>query len=132
VNIKINIKSISKTRGVKHIIYEVLDNIKTLECLILNLVDIEIDKYENHAFKALTQEDINSMLDIGKISFGFKYRESNIDRNNAKEIATLAFIDGLYVVFINQIKIEELTDEINLKEDDEVSLIRLTMLSGRY
>lgn len=132
MNIKINIKSISKTRGVKSVIYEVLDNIKTLECLILNLVDIEIDKYENHTFKALTQEDINSMLDIGKISFGFKYRESNIDRNNAKKIATLAFSDGLYVVFINQIKIEELTNEINLKEDDEVSLIRLTMLSGRY
>lgn len=132
MNIKINIKSVSKTRGVEPVIYEVLDNIKTLEYLILNLVDIEIDKYENHEFKALTQEDINRMLDIGKISFGFKYREDSVDRNNAKEIATLAFLDGLYVVFINQIKIEELRDEINLKDDDEVSLIRLTMLSGRY
>ena len=142
MKIKINIKSISKTRGIEPQIYEIKSDIKTLENLITNLVDIEIDKYENSEFKILSQKDINEMLDTGKISFGFKYREifnveqgrqnKKVDRENAKQIAKETFNDGLYVVFINKTKIENLSNNINIAEDDELSLIRLTMLSGRY
>ncbi len=142
MKIKINIKSVSKTRGIEPQIYEIKSDIRTLENLITNLVDIEIDKYENSEFKALNQQDINEMLESGKISFGFKYREifnleqgqqnKKIDRDHAKEIALLAFTDGLYVVFINKIKIKNLSDNINITESNELTLIRLTMLSGRY
>ncbi len=142
MKVYINIKSISRTRGIEPIEYLLKQDIQTVEDLICNLVDIEIDKYENHHIKVLSQEDINSMLTNGKISFGFKYREilekehglhtKVIDRNEAKDIATLAFADGLFSLFINEDQFEKLDDMINIKDNDEITLIRLSMLAGRY
>ena len=132
MHIKINIKSLGKTRGIESRDYIISDNIETIEDLIHNLVDIEIDKYERKDFKVLNQEDINNMMDSGKISFGFKYREKEIDRAYAKEIAVQAFLDGLYVIFINETSIEDINQKIHLCHGNELTLIRLTMLSGRY
>ncbi len=130
--IKVLLKSISKTRGVEYLDYNVLDNIVTLKDLILNLCDIEIKKYENKEFKVLSQEDINTMVNTGKISFGFKYREDVIDRQKAYENALLSFEDGLYRVFINDKEIKELNAKINLKQNDTLALIRLTMMTGWF
>ncbi len=130
--IKVLLKSISKTRGVEYLDYNVLDNIVTLKDLILNLCDIEIKKYENKEFKVLSQEDINTMVNTGKISFGFKYREDVIDRQKAYENALLSFEDGLYRVFINDKEIRELNAKINLKQNDTLALIRLTMMTGWF
>ncbi len=142
MKIKVNIKSASKTRGIEPQIYEINDNIKTTKNLIENLVDIEIDKYKNNEKKKNSQQDISNMLEVGKISFGFKYRESfnsehginnkNIDTDEAKAIALEAFTDGLYVMFIGKTKIDVLEEQIDIKENDEVTLVRLTMLAGRY
>lgn len=64
--IKVLMKSISKTRGIDTVDYEVVDNIVALRDLIINLCAIEIDKYENKEFKVLNQEDINNMVNSGK------------------------------------------------------------------
>lgn len=131
--IKVLVKSIAKTRGVESVAYLVDDNINTLNDLIIDLCNTEITKYENKEFKVLSQEDIDWMVNIGKISFGFKYRDDeNVDRNEAFDNALVAFNEGLYRVFINEVEIDSLDCVINLKEDDEVSLIRLTMMTGRY
>ncbi len=142
MKIKIIMKSATKTRGVEPVEYNVNDNIKTLKDLIENLVDIEIDKYLENKIKALSQKEIDEMVENGKITFGFRYREefnksvgiknNIINRVEAKEVAYLAFNDGLYVVFIGRNKIEDLNQAINIGEEDEVSFIRLTMLAGRY
>lgn len=133
MNINIAIKSAAKTRNIKQVPYEVSGDICNLKDLIINLVNIEIDKYENHTFKVLSQEDINTMVDLGKISFGFKYREHDrVNREEAVNIALLAFEDGLFVVFINDVQVESLTNKLVLNDNDVLSFIRLTMLSGRY
>lgn len=132
MHIKINIKSLGKTRGIEPTDYIVSDDIETTKDLIHNLVDIEIDKYERQDFKVLSQEDINNMMDSGKISFGFKYREKEIDRAEAKKIAVQAFLDGLYAIFITETSIEDINQKIHLSNGNELTLIRLTMLSGRY
>ncbi len=96
--IKVLLKSIAKTRGLEYVDYIVNDDVKSLKDLIINFWDIEIDKYENREFKVLSQEDINNMVNTGKVSFGFKYREDIIDREKAYENALLSFEDGLYRV----------------------------------
>ncbi len=130
--IKVLLKSIAKTRGVEYVDYIVSDKIKNLEDLIINLCNIEIDKYEKNEFEVLSQEDINNMVNQGKVSFGFKYREDVIDREKAYENALLSFKDGLYRVFINDEEVEELNKEICLKENDTLALIRLTMMTGWF
>ncbi len=130
--IKVLLKSIAKTRGLEYVDYTVNDNIKSLRDLTVNLCDIEIDKYENREFKVLSQEDINNMVNTGKVSFGFKYREDVIDREKAYENALLSFDDGLYRVFINDEEVTVLDGDIGLKECDTLALIRLTMMTGWF
>lgn len=133
MRIQIAMKSVARTRNIQWVEYTVKDHLVYLEDLIRNLVEIEIDKYEQLDNPQLTQADINEMVDTGKISFGFKYREHEaINREQSKKIALDAFLDELYVVFINDIKVPSLSTKLDLKEGDAVSLIRLTMLSGRY
>ena len=72
------------------------------------------------------------MVIAGKVSFGFKYRDVEIDRKNAENVALLAFKDGLFAVFINDNEIESLDNHLDLKKDDIVTFIRFTMLTGRY
>jgi hypothetical protein len=72
------------------------------------------------------------MVISGKISFGFKYREVEIDRENAQDVALLAFKDGLFAVFINNDEIKALDENLSLKNNDIVTFIRFTMLTGRY
>ena len=133
INIKIALKSASTTRGIKYADYFVKDDIKNLNDLIVNLVNIEIDKYEiEKEIEVLSQDDIDNMVISGKVSFGFKYRDIEIDRKNSENVALLAFKDGLFAVFINDEEIESLDDRLSLKKDDLVTFIRFTMLTGRY
>ncbi len=132
MNIKIVMKSIAQTRNLQSIDYTIRDDISTLKELITNLVNIEIDKYEQEQLKITSQEDLDQMIINGKVSFGFKYRETEIDRTNAVNVALQAFEDGLYVVFLNNSELKSLTDKLILNENDSLSLVRLTMLTGRY
>lgn len=133
MKVNIAIKSISKTRNIETKLYEISDSILTLKDLIQNIVEIEVNNYEKDSFKSLSQNEINLMVDQGKIAFGFKYREdSPVDKNEAKGIAIDAFKDGIFHIFLNNDNIENLEDEISLHENDTIAFIRLTMLSGRY
>ncbi len=132
MNIKVLLKSLSKTRNLDYVDYNVLENNVTLKDLIINLCNIEIHKYENKKLKTLSQDDINNMVNTGKISFGFKYREDTIDKVEAYKNALLSFEDGLYRVFINGEEVESLDKHINLKENDTLAIIRLTMMTGWF
>ncbi len=132
MNIKIVMKSIAQTRNLQSIDYTIRDDISTLKELITNLVNIEIDKYEQEELKITSQEDLDQMIINGKVSFGFKYRETDIDRANAVSVALQAFEDGLYVVFLNNSELKSLNDKLILNENDSISLVRLTMLTGKY
>ena len=43
----------------------------------------------------------------------------------------MAFNDGLFRIFLNDNELSSLEEKINLQENDELTFIRLTMLSGR-
>ncbi|QUI25331.1 hypothetical protein HZI73_24855 [Vallitalea pronyensis] len=133
MKVNIMLKSSNKTRGIQPVPYTINNKINILQDLIHNLVDIEIDKYEHKELQVLSQEDIDRMLINGKVSFGFQYRANNkIDRKHAKKVASLAFQDGLYAVFIGNQEIVDLSSAIHLKENDSITFIRFTMLAGRY
>lgn len=43
----------------------------------------------------------------------------------------MAFKDGLFRIFLNDNELSSLEENINLQENDKLTFIRLTMLSGR-
>jgi len=134
MKVYIVVKAVGKTRGFDKIEVELEDIHKdSVASLISFFVNREISRYESNEFKILSQEDINQMVDSGKISFGFKYREHNkIDRDEAVDIALQAFDDELFVMFVNDEQIESQDDKLSIRDGDEISFVRLTMLSGRY
>lgn len=133
MNINIIIKSVAKTRNLNAVSYTIADNTHTAKDLITALVHCEINRYENHTLRALSQQELDEMVENGKVSFGFKYRaQGEIDRKEAVKVALEAFDDGLFVLFVGKIKYTSQNDVLNLKGGENISLIRLTMLTGRY
>ncbi len=137
MRLKIIQKSAASTRGLNQIMWECHAQIKNVADLISALVHREIDRFESDGKAELTahsQADIDAMLKVGKVSFGFRYREDtgSIDRKHAIDVAKLAYKDQLFSLFINNEELHSLEQAITLHQDDEITLIRLVMLAGRY
>ena len=71
------------------------------------------------------------MASSGKISFGVNYGEKDADLVAAIQNALQCFDDGIFRIFANNISLKKLDSKIVLKENDELTFVRLTMLSGR-
>lgn len=110
--------------------------IRTLRDLIVEIVTDEVNKlndkgYEEEIFKFLKSSEIEDKAYIGKVSFSEKHNENKQGLNQAIDNAIQSFEDGIYRVFINDEEIEKLNNELNLKDEDKLAFIKLTMLSGR-
>ena len=79
----------------------------------------------------LSEREISDMAGIGRITFGICNGDKEQDVGKAVNNALLAFQDGLFCMFINGEKVTEADRAIALREDDVLTFIRLTMLSGR-
>lgn len=79
----------------------------------------------------LSEREISDMAGIGRITFGICNGDKEQDVGKAVDNALLAFQDGLFCMFINGEKVTEADRAIALREDDVLTFIRLTMLSGR-
>ena len=79
----------------------------------------------------LSERQINDMPGIGRITFGICNGDKEQDIRKAVDNALLAFRDGLFCMFINGTQVTEADRAIELQEDDVLTFIRLTMLTGR-
>ena len=81
----------------------------------------------------ISEENIKSMAEIGKIAFGYIYNDKEPDVEKAVDTALLAFKDGMVRLFINGVEAEykEEGTPISLSEGEEVTFVRLAMLAGR-
>lgn len=110
---------------------------QTVRELVEETVKICVSEYNSRvsagesAVKPLTGEEISVKASIGKIAFGINYGEKQQDLQSALDNALQSFEDGLYRVFLADTELSELSDSIDLKENDTLTFIRLTMLSGR-
>ncbi|MDE7294199.1 MAG: hypothetical protein K2N72_07225 [Oscillospiraceae bacterium] len=136
MNIKVNVKQIGAKRdkisgedffirGVPHTVGE----------LITEAVRTCVEAYNSRVKKGdsaepITDEDIRDMADVGKIAFGINYSQNEADEKTAAENALQAYEDGLFRIFIGEREAGELSDSISLSENDSVTFIKLTMLSG--
>lgn len=137
MTIKANIKQLGKKKSKIAEVPFVLENTPvTVRELISEAVHTCVTEYNRRVEKGETAEplsadEINDMSEIGKIAFGINYSGKKADENAALENALQAYEDGLYRIFIGENEVGSLTDSIELNENDSVTFIRLTMLTGR-
>ncbi|KZE51754.1 hypothetical protein AV540_12875 [Brevibacillus parabrevis] len=137
MRLAVTVKSIGKRKNaLSRIPVELLPSPRTLRELIAGLVEWNIrgllEKQQQVALVPyLTAEEVQEQAEIGKVGFGAVYNDGVPDVQQAVDTAILAFEDGLYRVFVREQEIIALDESLVLNEDDEIVLIRFTMLAGR-
>lgn len=137
MKIFVNIKQIGKRKNkIDKKKYEISEKITTVKELLTEFVTINVNEFnngftENDIVPYLTDKKINDLSDAGKISFGVDYNGQKQDLEKAVENALQSYEDGIYRIFVNDAEVGEIDCEINLKENDELTFVRLTMLAGR-
>ena len=73
------------------------------------------------------------MAEIGKIAFGDIWNDKEADEEKAIAVAWQAYADGIVRVFVNgqEAEYSETDTELDLKDKDEITFVRLAMLAGR-
>ena len=135
MKIIINVKGLSRKKVIYQEEVELKNKISTTKDLITELVKINVEKFnkkidERDILSIMTNENIAKAARIGKIGDEV-HGDKKANLEKALDTAYLAFEDGLYCIFINDEQTEKLDDSLNLKDGDILTLIRLTMLSGR-
>lgn len=137
MKIFVNVKQIGKRKNkIDKKKYEISEKITSVKELLTEFVTINVNEFnngftENDIVPYLTDKKINDLSDAGKISFGVDYNGQKQDLEKAVENALQSYEDGIYRVFVNDEEMGEIDCEINLKENDELTFVRLTMLAGR-
>lgn len=115
---------------------EISDTVKTLRELLTELVKIEVERYNQKGVDMqlipfLSKEELEEQAAVGKVGFGRIYSDKKTNVTKAVENALACYEDGLVRVFCGEQELEELDGEIQLKEGDTLTFIRLTFLTGR-
>lgn len=109
---------------------------QTLRELLEYIVTANVNQFNNRNREGifltyLTNNEVENQLAFGKVSFNEKYNLTNQDLKQAIENAILSFQDGIFRVLIGRKEIIDLDEQIELNEEDILTFIRLTMLTGR-
>lgn len=135
--IYITVKSLGKKKNyITQEAFELKGSPSNLKELIIDIVQQNVERFNHQKsqiplLKYLTEEEITLQGSTGKIGFKAKYNEGRIDRDEAIKIALSAFEDGLYKVVIGEGLVEGLEVPLNLKDQDNITFIKLIMLAGR-
>lgn len=129
-----NINNRKKFLDNKEFFFDIRPN--TLRELLEYVVTANVKLFNNRNREGvflsyLTNNEIENQLAFGKVAFNEKYNLTNQDLKQAIENAYLSFQDGIYRVLIGRKEIVDLDEQIELNEEDTLTFIRLTMLTGR-
>lgn len=109
---------------------------ETLRELIAAVVSENVKSFNNkieghRIIEYLTDDQIKDKLTTGRVSFGEVYNETMADVDMAIETAILAYEDGIFRVFIGEAEGAGLDEKISINEEETLTFVRLTMLTGR-
>jgi len=102
-----------------------------LKQVVLQEVEaFHIRQEERKLCRLLTKEDIEKGKEVGKIDSAAKDFTQEVDPTEAVKAALLAFTDGFYYVFVDEVQIEALDESFRLRNDSHVLFLRLVPLAG--
>ncbi|WP_338750993.1 hypothetical protein [Bacillus sp. FJAT-52991] len=130
------VKSIGKRRPVLQLQELEINPVMNLRELIIEVVTQQVKAYNEKPLEKaiwiyLIDEDLEEAARNGKVSFGDRKNENQQDLEKAIQNAIQSFEDGLYCVLVGDEEINDLDAPLDLKEEDVLTFIRLTMLAGR-
>lgn len=85
---------------------------------------------ERRLFRALTAKQIEESLTTGKVMAGGSDLDQAVDVDQAVATALEAFSDGLFLVVVDDVELQDLNAVVPLAESSRLTFIRLTMLAG--
>ncbi|MDR2862044.1 MAG: hypothetical protein LBV07_05805 [Syntrophobacterales bacterium] len=136
MTVYLKIKALSKRKPLIERAPCVIDeHIATSNALIASIVRRNVDEYNKKTvdaplFPYLTDDGLANGAKTGKIGFNDRKNENSQDADLAVENALSCFRDGIFKLFINDEE-KEYGVPAELKDGDEITFIRLTMLAGR-
>ena len=89
--------------------------------------DMDSDRIHN----VIGSDRIADLIETGRVSFGIVYNDKTEDPDNVVKNALQCYEDGIFRMFLNGNILGGLKEEINVKDGDTLSVVRLTMLAGR-
>lgn len=135
--IRVNVRQLGKKRSsVSAVPFEVPGTPETVRDLLTAVVQASVAAYNDRVrrgetvIRPMTEAALAEMESIGKLAFGVNYGGKLADGDEAVANALQGFADGLYRVFHGRTELTDPDAPIALKEGDEMTFIRLTMLSG--
>ncbi len=107
----------------------------TLKTLIVAIATQQIMEYnakiiEKPVAAFLTQPEIDYSAHVGKVRFGTIYNTEKVDLQKSLHEVLIAFVDGNYVVSVDDKIIEKLENTMEITQNSVVTFIRLTALIG--
>ena len=85
---------------------------------------------ERRLFRVLTAKEIEESLTTGKVSAGGSDLDQAVDVDQAVATALEAFSDGLFLVVVDDVDLQDLNAVVPLTESSRLTFLRLTMLAG--
>lgn len=137
MTVKVNVKQLGAKKNKIAEIPFILENPpSTVRELITEAVHTCVSEYNarlknGDKGKSLSDVEISDMSEAGKIAFGINYGGKYADETVALNNALQSYEDGLYRIFAGENELGSLNDSVSLSENDSLTFIRLTMLTGR-
>ena len=138
MQVQVNVKRIGKRRNAIETRPYEIGEVHDVGRLIAAFVTAEVTRFNERAAAGetalayLTSEEIADAATVGKVGFGADYSGKVQDLAAAIENARQSFEDGIYRIFINGDEVGGALDTpVTLRENDEITFVRLTMLAGR-
>ena len=124
------------TKNVEQIPFDVEGHARTLRTFIAECVRTCIRGYTERGENGespmpLTADQYERMRHVGKFAFGVHYNKNEISEERAIETAVQAVSDGIVCIFKGEEALFEMDDEIEIREGDVFTFVKLTLLSGR-
>ncbi|MDE6847508.1 MAG: hypothetical protein K2J99_17310 [Lachnospiraceae bacterium] len=135
--VNVLVKSVSKDRNkITPVPYDIPADISTAGDLLNEMVKVCLEQYRkrvqskggNDLLKQV--ETLEERAMSGKVVYGVYSGRKPPDEVEAVENAKDAFEDGVTAIFVDGKRIENLTDQVMLREGSEVMFVKLTALSG--
>lgn len=107
----------------------------TLRELISRIVREEVKQFHQRQRKqtfiqVLSRREIENAAQSGKVVSGNREFQQSVDSDEAVGVALQGFIDGLYLVFLDDVEQRDLDAQVFITSQSQLKFIPLTFLAG--
>ena len=137
MQIRINVKGASRRKAaIVQQLREYPDGPMTVEEFLAETVRQNVREYnerkdEGEILRLFNMETLEDKAESGKVAYGAPMDDRKADEGKAVANALQCFDDGMVALFADGVRYSDRSEKMDLKDQSEVTFIRLTFLAGR-